>query len=282
MKKRFVSITTLLILGGFAATASALTLGTNITIADGESGNTWSGNAGSIGAEDNEVEPGMVRNQVWDLEGFFQDGANLSMVGGFDFKDGVAGYSNYTSGDIFIDVDGDYTEANPDPAYQSGQKTIQYNFNYDFVIDLAFNTDGTTKYTVRDIRPGAGADPVYTQRVEYTQNQDGIPSSDPWRYVSGGSVLSADNDFQFVSGLGNADVDGLHGGTHYAVTGIDLSFFTPYLKDSDFVLHFTMGCGNDNLMGKGTASVPEPATLLLFGTGLAGLAGIARRRCKAA
>ena len=77
----------------------------------------WSGNAfgESFGSnitiwdqrgvfyEDNEVEPGMIDNQSWDLEGFFWDGKRLTMVGGFDFKDG----NTYASGDIFLDIDGD-------------------------------------------------------------------------------------------------------------------------------------------------------------------------------
>jgi len=66
----------------------------DITIYDNRgTGTGWYG-----GNEDQEVEPGMVNTQAWDLEGFFLQGNSLSMVGGFDFKNG---YEGYKSGDIF-------------------------------------------------------------------------------------------------------------------------------------------------------------------------------------
>ena len=248
--------------GLFFLAGSASAFGTNITINDNR--NRAVGGIG-IGAEDQETEPGMIQAQDWDLEAFYLQGTTLSMVGGFDFISGVRGYSDYQSGDIFIDINGD-------AQFGIGADENVTNYGYDFVIDLNLNGAGNSSlaYSVYDIRNGA-----VLQDVLEDYNS---PESNPWRYTSGGELVSGAGGMIEFMNLGSADYDGLTGGTHYAVTGIDLGFLLGVTDD--FILHFTMGCGNDNLIGKATGSspVPEPASMLLLGTGLIGIAGLGRKR----
>lgn len=49
------------------------------------------------------------------------------------------------------------------------------------------------------------------------------------------------------------------------------------LTSSDFAMRWSMSCANDIIEG-GSSPVPEPATMILFGTGLMGLIGSRARR----
>ncbi|MHB8764076.1 MAG: hypothetical protein ACYDA8_07030, partial [Deferrisomatales bacterium] len=104
----FLAAGVLTLLGG-AAFAGTTPFGANITIPDTmTSGATTGWHASAVtpndpGGEDQEVEPGCVGGQVWDLEGFFLRGTTLTAVGGFPFR---SGHDGVASGDLFLDVDG--------------------------------------------------------------------------------------------------------------------------------------------------------------------------------
>ncbi len=243
----------------------AITLGTNITIYDGSKGsstNTHYNEWWNTENEDQEVEPGCVADQSWDLEGFFLNGNELQVVGGFDFLNGNDN-GKYQIGDIFLDTDGSYNPL----AEQVNDKDKEYvnvssNFGYEYVLDL--DVGGGT-YEVYSL----SSDDVMTT-VYYKQNEN----SNPLSYVSGGELVKS-GTLTYESGLLDSEV-GLLGGTHYALSGFDLSF----IAGKEFTAHLTMGCGNDNLMGHGTAPVPEPATIVLMGLGLIGIAGVGRKHLK--
>lgn len=250
----------------------AIDLGSDITIWDRM----------GVTHEDEEVEPGNIDSQEWDLEGFFQNGDLLYVVGGFDFWNGVddpyysAGSTyrdeTYYSGDIFLDVDGDAVYG-PDASGTGGDKTgldsIQNTFGYDYVIDVDFSTE---LYSVYSLDPD-----TTVLQVWFDENDE----SNPWRYSDGGTLLSSGHSFAHSeTGLYDSDVGFAgdeNGVASHNAFAVSLAFLKGQGEYGDFWSHFTYGCGNDNLMGKGHVA-PEPTTMLLVGVGLIGLGAVARRR----
>lgn len=243
---------------GYPDQVQALDFGSQITIFDQHAANPGDSTWGGI-EEDQEAEWG--HSQIWDLEGMFLNKAKLTMVGGWNFK---AGYSTITSGDIFIDTDGNAVFGDSATLIKTSNEYYKYNY----VLDM--NWAGGT-YDVYQI-----GDDAVLAKVIYQVNR----GSNPFTYESGGTFVTS-GSFTFLDKLTDGDIGFLGDAespvrpkSHYAVT-VDLSFLGA--TERNFLAHFSQACGNDNLVGKGTI-VPIPGAILLLAAGLTRLLAHVRRR----
>ncbi len=243
----------------------------NITISD----NNYTGSDWYSNREDNETEssPNTIRTQQWDLEAMYLNGTTHTLLGGYDFKNGVTHNSrNYSSGDIFVDTGANAVYGAAASGAGTGGTTSNL-YGYDYVMDLTFAGGGLGSFVIRDLNTGTN--------VLLNRPTD-VASSGAWTYASGNNVATVDSGAFTYGQLTAAEVlsygllggDATHGNNdnHYYLS-IDVSYFA---GTSD-IFHYTMECGNDNLMGQ--ARVPDSGmTLVLLGASLLGLAGLRRNR----
>lgn len=155
------------------------------------------------------------------------------------------------------------------------QGGIQYNPG-DFAIDI--NNDGFYEYAIDyGITSGIPSYKLYAvsawQNSMYAQHH----VSDPFQYSSGTFIPTAFNG-AYGHGVFPNNSDG---GNSYVLEGsFGLNALAAY-TGGPVTLHWTMSCGNDYL-NVTTTPAPEPSTLLLLGSGIAGAAWWSARRRKKA
>jgi len=151
--------------------------------------------------------------------------------------------------DLFIDKGGDHTWDYVVQLYGVG--TIASNYSlYSITLNSAGGTSGyilsDDAWTLPWVGIRNGHPVAIDQNVTKTDVQDVY--FDGWKYGSG----SFTSYFDFLGGL-------------------DLGY-------GQFEFSWTINCANDVVREHGNIPTPEPATMFLLGSGLLGLAGLARRR----
>jgi len=196
------------------------------------------------------VGPGYTHNgNTYDVEAIYFD--NDAEYGYIAIISGVAPLAVHNSGDH-------------QPGYKAGDIGISLtggSGDYEYGININNDYEG-------------GYSSAQLMSVTDWARVGFFPDADPWKINSGSAAGSAE---AFYTGY-TEEYDSTYNG-HYV---LEVAFFLEDLGLSfgdELTIHWTMECGNDYLDLVATVDpIPEPATMVLFGTGLIGIAGIGRKK----
>lgn len=194
---------------------------------------------------------------------------NYDTIGDPDLTggEGTITAGNLTAVDIF------YTHY--DPIVGAGDLFIDVGSNsyWDYVL-----TAGGDIYQFADLTFSALKGGVNNDLYDVTTTWSGyyIRNDHPYGLDETGLTIDNNNDVYLGTSLigaylGEYDFSGFDGDG-----SINFSGFSLPMGDKAFILGFAVTCANDVIYEK-VAPVPEPATILLVGSGLIGIAGFRRK-----
>ncbi|MDO8954872.1 MAG: PEP-CTERM sorting domain-containing protein [Gammaproteobacteria bacterium] len=216
-------------------------------------------------ANDDGVESGGYVNPGWGGQDFDAEYLAYKLIGntlsigiqaGFDLVDGKVTYDghDYYAGDLALSFD-------------NTPSTYEYAFDFGLFTKNYAGTLVDADVPSPDGIDNAG---LYKDVIWNTGVYSAFTASNPFA-MDGGSLVSGAN------GITTADYDSTRD-SYWRIVSFDITSILAAGDIANLSAHWTMSCGNDVINGTDRFPVPEPGAMLLFGTGLAGLAGIQRRR----